>query len=231
MTRVLGKFMHQQLDLAFGMWLMWLEEEKRQKQLLSRVAARMMHSSLWMAVRHWIELAREILKSRVMLLRVKARWANGTLSRAFNSWATETAHANTIRKRMMQVFAKWHERMLNAAYQRWASWLEKEKRLARRRARAGLVLRVRAGAGEGLHPDAAIAAVRAAAAARFDESVDVALQLGVDPRKPAQNIRGVSPLPFGTGKAVNIAVFARGERAEEARDEGEGARSGGGGGA
>jgi large subunit ribosomal protein L1 len=42
----------------------------------------------------------------------------------------------------------------------------------------------------------------------------------VDPRKPAQNIRGVSPLPFGTGKAVNIAVFARGERAEEARRAG-----------
>jgi hypothetical protein len=48
----------------------------------------------------------------------------------------------------------------------------------------------------------------------------VQVHLGVDPRKPNQNIRGLAQLPYGTGKAVSIAVFARGEKAEEARAAG-----------
>ena len=52
------------------------------------------------------------------------------------------------------------------------------------------------------------------------QTIDIALQLGVDPRKPGQNIRGVAMLPHGTGKRVSVAVFARGEKAEEARRAG-----------
>ena len=74
--------------------------------------------------------------------------------------------------------------------------------------------------GPTFHPDEALRLVRASATAGFDETVEVQLQLGIDPRKPAQNIRGIAALPHGTGKAVSIAVFARGERADEARRAG-----------
>lgn len=46
---------------------------------------------------------------------------------------------------------------------------------------------------------------------KFAETVDLAIQLGVDPRKPNQSVRGVQTLPNGTGKAVRVAVFARGD--------------------
>ena len=57
-------------------------------------------------------------------------------------------------------------------------------------------------------------------AAKFDESVDVALRLGVDPRKSDQMVRGTVSLPHGTGKSVRILVFAKGEKEKEARDAG-----------
>ncbi|MBW2039144.1 MAG: 50S ribosomal protein L1 [Deltaproteobacteria bacterium] len=56
--------------------------------------------------------------------------------------------------------------------------------------------------------------------ARFDESVDVAIKLGVDPKKPDQMVRGTVVLPNGTGKEVNILVFAQGEKEKEAREAG-----------
>jgi large subunit ribosomal protein L1 len=56
--------------------------------------------------------------------------------------------------------------------------------------------------------------------ARFDESVDVAIRLGVDPRKADQMVRGSVLLPHGTGKAVRVLVFAKGEKEKEARDAG-----------
>ncbi len=56
--------------------------------------------------------------------------------------------------------------------------------------------------------------------AKFDESVDVSINLGVDPRKSDQNVRGSSVLPNGTGKRVRIAVFAQGDNAEKARAAG-----------
>ena len=56
--------------------------------------------------------------------------------------------------------------------------------------------------------------------AKFDESVDAAINLGVDPRKSDQNVRGSSVLPNGTGKTVRIAVFTQGENAEKARAAG-----------
>jgi large subunit ribosomal protein L1 len=62
----------------------------------------------------------------------------------------------------------------------------------------------------------AISLVREMKRAKFDETVEVALRLGVDPRKAEQNIRGTVILPHGTGKTVRIAVFAKGDKAREA---------------
>jgi len=56
--------------------------------------------------------------------------------------------------------------------------------------------------------------------ARFDESVDVAIRLGVDPRKADQMVRGSVLLPHGTGRTVRVLVFAKGEKEKEARDAG-----------
>ena len=53
---------------------------------------------------------------------------------------------------------------------------------------------------------------------KFTESVDVAVRLGVDPRKSDQNVRGSTVLPNGTGKTVRVAVFAQGENADKARE-------------
>ncbi|KAI9923100.1 hypothetical protein PsorP6_000125 [Peronosclerospora sorghi] len=57
-------------------------------------------------------------------------------------------------------------------------------------------------------------------ARNFDETIDLAIRLGVDPRKPNQSVRGVVTLPNGTGKKVRIAVFARGSKADEAKAAG-----------
>ena len=64
--------------------------------------------------------------------------------------------------------------------------------------------------------DEAIGLVKTLATAKFDESVEVALNLGVDPRHADQMVGGVVNLPKGTGKSVRVAVFARGAKAEEA---------------
>ncbi|MCK4378856.1 MAG: 50S ribosomal protein L1, partial [Deltaproteobacteria bacterium] len=58
------------------------------------------------------------------------------------------------------------------------------------------------------------------APANFDESVDIAIRLGVDPRQADQNVRGAVLLPHGTGKKVRVVVFAKGEKEKEARDAG-----------
>jgi len=68
--------------------------------------------------------------------------------------------------------------------------------------------------------DEAIGIVKANATAKFDETVEVALNLGVDPRHADQMVRGVVSLPKGTGKSVRVAVFARGDKAEEAKKAG-----------
>jgi large subunit ribosomal protein L1 len=64
--------------------------------------------------------------------------------------------------------------------------------------------------------DEAIAAVKANAKAKFDESVEISVNLGVDPRHADQQVRGVVNLPSGTGRDVRVAVFARGGKADEA---------------
>ncbi len=66
----------------------------------------------------------------------------------------------------------------------------------------------------------ALALVKKVANAGFDETVEIALNLGVDPRHSDQNIRGVVSLPNGTGKTVRVAVFARDDKAEEAKKAG-----------
>lgn len=69
-------------------------------------------------------------------------------------------------------------------------------------------------------PAEALALVKSLASANFDETVELAVRLGVDPRKADQMVRGTVALPSGTGKDVRVAVFAAGEAAEEARKAG-----------
>lgn len=64
--------------------------------------------------------------------------------------------------------------------------------------------------------DDALSLVKTLAVAKFPESVDVAVNLGVDPRKSDQVVRGSTVLPHGTGKSVRVAVFAQGEKADKA---------------
>lgn len=66
----------------------------------------------------------------------------------------------------------------------------------------------------------AVKLVKSAASAKFDETVEIALNLGVDPRHADQMVRGVVTLPAGTGKDVRVAVFARGPKADEAKAAG-----------
>jgi large subunit ribosomal protein L1 len=66
----------------------------------------------------------------------------------------------------------------------------------------------------------AVKLVKERAKAKFDETVEVAMNLGVDPRHADQMVRGVVNLPNGTGKTVRVAVFARGDKAEEAKKAG-----------
>ena len=72
-----------------------------------------------------------------------------------------------------------------------------------------------------LYPvDEAVGVVQKLAYAKFDESVDIAVRLGVNPKHADQMVRGAVVLPHGTGKSVRVAVFARGDKEKEARDAG-----------
>ncbi len=79
---------------------------------------------------------------------------------------------------------------------------------------------------EGIDPDKlyalgeAAAMIKERATAKFDETIEVAVNLGIDPRQGDQMVRGVCELPHGSGRVVRIAVFARGEKAEEAQAAG-----------
>ena len=102
------------------------------------------------------------------------------------------------------------------------SKLAKARRQERRKSPQQL-LRLRAAGLPTLHLDEALRLVRAWARARpasFDATVALQVQLGVDPRKTSNAVRGVAALPHGSGRRVVVAVFARGERAEEARRAG-----------
>jgi len=69
-------------------------------------------------------------------------------------------------------------------------------------------------------PADGISLVKECATAKFDESVDVSINLGIDPRKSDQNVRGSTVLPNGTGKSVRVAVFAEGDQADAAKAAG-----------
>ena len=79
---------------------------------------------------------------------------------------------------------------------------------------------------EGISPvklyglEEAVALIKERASAKFDETVEIAMNLGVDPRHADQMVRGVCNLPNGTGKTVRVAVFARGAKADEAKAAG-----------
>ncbi len=83
-----------------------------------------------------------------------------------------------------------------------------------------------AAAREGIDPkavysvDDAVKMVKERAKAKFDETIEVAVNLGVDPRHADQMVRGVADLPNGTGRSVRVAVFARGPKADEAKAAG-----------
>ncbi len=71
-----------------------------------------------------------------------------------------------------------------------------------------------------LKVDEAVKMVKSRATAKFDETVEVAMNLNIDPRKQDQNVRGTVMLPHGTGKSVRVGVFARGDKAKEAEAAG-----------
>ena len=68
--------------------------------------------------------------------------------------------------------------------------------------------------------DEACKVLASTASAKFDETVEIAVVMGVDPRKADQNVRGSVALPHGLGKTIRVAVFAKGEKAQEAKDAG-----------
>lgn len=76
------------------------------------------------------------------------------------------------------------------------------------------------GTASNLTVEDAVALIKKAASAKFDETVEIAMNLGVDPRHADQMVRGVVQLPNGTGKTVRVAVFARGAKADEAKAAG-----------
>ena len=78
----------------------------------------------------------------------------------------------------------------------------------------------RGGADRVYMPDEAFALLKTLPGAGFDESVDVSVRLGIDPKKGDQAVRGASNLPHGIGKNVRVAVFAQGEKAQAAEDAG-----------
>ncbi|HEY8463873.1 MAG TPA: 50S ribosomal protein L1 [Bacillota bacterium] len=69
-------------------------------------------------------------------------------------------------------------------------------------------------------PAAALALLKEMPKGKFDETVEVSIRLGVDPRRADQQIRGAVVLPYGTGRTVRVAVFAKGEKAKEAEEAG-----------
>jgi len=88
--------------------------------------------------------------------------------------------------------------------------LSKRKKLAREKVSAETAYAI----------DEALALVKELATAKFPESIDVSVNLGVDPRKSDQVVRGSTVLPHGTGKSVRVAVFAQGENADKAKAAG-----------
>ena len=94
--------------------------------------------------------------------------------------------------------------------------------MAKHKRYAGAAAAVQAALGErrALSLEEAVALAKANAKAKFDETMEMAVRLGVDPRKADQMVRGTVALPHGLGKVVRILVFAKGEKEKEAREAG-----------
>jgi large subunit ribosomal protein L1 len=92
--------------------------------------------------------------------------------------------------------------------------------MANKKSKRFFAIRDGVSADERVDVDAALGMVKSKATAKFDESVDVAVRLGVDPKHADQMVRGAVSLPHGTGKTVRVAVFAQGEAAKAAEEAG-----------
>jgi len=90
----------------------------------------------------------------------------------------------------------------------------------KRYAAALAAVRAALGGRRALSLEEAVALAKATAKAKFDETMEMAVRLGVDPRKPDQMVRGTVALPHGIGKTVRVLVFAKGEKEKEAREAG-----------
>ncbi len=88
------------------------------------------------------------------------------------------------------------------------------------RSKRYLAAKAEAASGEKLPVPEAVAKLKSMAKAKFDETVELALKLGIDPRQSDQSVRGSFSLPKGTGKDVRVIVFAEGEKAEQALEAG-----------
>ena len=92
--------------------------------------------------------------------------------------------------------------------------------MANKKSKRFFAIRAGVSSEERVEVEAALELVKAKATAKFDESVDVAVRLGVDPKHADQMVRGAVSLPHGTGKTVRVAVFAQGEAAKAAEEAG-----------
>jgi large subunit ribosomal protein L1 len=93
-------------------------------------------------------------------------------------------------------------------------------RVGKRYAKAAEAAKQAVGTDEGVELVKAIEVAKANATAKFDETMDMAVRLGVDPKHADQMVRGTVVLPHGTGKTVRVLVFAKGEKEKEAQDAG-----------
>lgn len=88
------------------------------------------------------------------------------------------------------------------------------------RSKRYLALKAKIEPGKLYDPETAVRLLKEMASTRFDETVEMALNLGIDPRQSDQQVRGTVVLPHGTGKKVRVLVFAQGEKAREAQEAG-----------
>lgn len=88
------------------------------------------------------------------------------------------------------------------------------------RSKRYLALKSKVEPGKLYEPEAAVRLLKEMASTRFDETVEMVLNLGIDPRQSDQQVRGTVVLPHGTGKKVRVLVFAQGEKAREAQEAG-----------
>src|SRR5512147_1530136 len=93
-------------------------------------------------------------------------------------------------------------------------------RVGKRYAKAAEAAKQAVGTNGGVELAKAIEVAKANATAKFDETVDMAVRLGVDPKHADQMVRGTVVLPHGTGKTVRVLVFAKGEKEKEAQEAG-----------